>query len=529
MQPSENLAIRRKILNVDDSEAKRYVTSRTLRNAGYDVIEAATGQESLELAIDQRPDLIVLDVLLPDLHGFDVCNRLKSDPRTSNIPVLHLSASVTGPEDKLKGYEHGADAYMVQPVDPLEFTATIKSLLRMVQAERDLRDAQQRLQLASQKVGLGTWEWNIDRDEILWSESLAALHGLEKTEPFRSLHQWLELIHPEDHEKVRQAIEAAMAGQKDYDIEYRAVHPNGSVRWIAARGAIFRDESGRPVRMVGISLNITIRKHAEDAVKETQRLVGAGRMAASVAHEINNPLAAIVNVMYLLGKNTSLDQDACQLVEWADRELARVAYIVSQTLGFYKQSDHPVTVKLQEAVQDVLELLRKKIEIQQIDVTVSFRAPGAVHGNYTEVRQIVSNLIINSLEAMPHQGRLAVRVTPSRDWRDLSRRGVRLYVHDSGPGIPSGARGQIFEPFFSTKVDKGTGLGLWVIRSLVERYGGSIHMRSTVGPHGGTSFSVFLPVTADLERTQPRYLAASQSSSHKPARTSTPRPRSVTR
>jgi PAS domain S-box-containing protein len=510
MQPYEKAANRKTILNVDDSEAKRYVTSRTLSNAGYDVVEASTGQECLEVAASEIPDLIVLDVLLPDMHGFEVCNRLKSDPRTGFIPVLHLSASVTRPEDKVKGYDHGADAYMSQPVDPMEFVSTIKSLLRMVDAERQLRDAQERLELANQKVRLGTWEWLIESDELVWSNSLASLHGINDTSDFRSFEQWLQLVFPQDREKVRNAAKAAISGHKDYDVEFRGLRPNGTTHWIAARGALLCDENGKPSRMVGISLDVSVRKSAEEALKETQRLVGAGRMAASVAHEINNPLAAVVNIIYLLRHNQSLDENASRLVEWADRELCRVAYIVSQTLGFYKQSDRNVTVSLEDAVKDLLELLSKKIATSEISISTSFRTPGLVQGHSTEIRQIISNLVVNALEAMSPNGRLAVRVTSSLDWKDLSRPGVRLYVHDNGAGIPASARSQIFEPFFSTKADKGTGLGLWVIRSLIDKYGGSISMRSSVGKCTGTSFSVFFPVSPELARKQVKYASANR-------------------
>jgi two-component system, NtrC family, sensor kinase len=499
MQPFNPEAVRRKILNVDDTEAKRYVTSRTLRNAGFEVVEAATGQECLQTAVTERPDLVVLDVQLPDLHGFEVCHRLKTDPRTSSIPVLHLSASFTRPEDRVRGFEQGADAYMSQPIDPSEFVATIRSLLRMVDAERQLRDSQERFDLAQRKVRLGSWEWNITADEMIWSNSLASLHGIQNAGCFASFEQWLQLVHADDQESVRLAAKAALAGERDYDVEFRSIRPDGKANWIAARGALFRDNDGRPNRMVGISLDVTNRKLAEEALKESQRLLGAGRMAASVAHEINNPLAAVVNIIYLLRNNQSLDQDASRLVEWADRELSRVSYIVGQTLGFYRQSEQPIAVNLRAAVQDVFQLLKNKIEACGIDVYASFQCEGIVNGHFTEIRQIISNLIVNSLEAMPPQGKLFVRVMPSRDWKNHGRPGVRLFVHDNGSGIPVAARDQIFEPFFSTKSDKGTGLGLWVIRSIIEKYRGSIHMHSSVGEKGGTSFCVFLPTASGLE------------------------------
>jgi len=172
-----------RILNVDDNEAKRYVTSRILRNAGYQVIESGSGRDCLELAAAEPPDLVVLDVGLPDLNGFTVCERLKSDPRTSSTPVLHLSASYTSLDDKLEGLTHGADAYMTQPMQPREFIATVRSLLRMHEAEGELRIRREQLDLAQKKVRMGTWEWDLETWTIHLSSSVPPFRCTNRRSP----------------------------------------------------------------------------------------------------------------------------------------------------------------------------------------------------------------------------------------------------------------------------------------------------------------------------------------------------------
>lgn len=497
---SEHSSSEYRILNVDDNEAKRYVTSRTLRSAGYEVTEASTGRECLELATTDPPDLIILDVGLPDINGFDVCEQLKSDPRTGSIPVLHLSASYTSLEDKIEGLKHGADAYMTQPMQPREFVATVRSLLRMQNAENELRVRREQLSLAQKKVRMGTWEWDFETDRITLSASLPPLHGrVAKTEQL-SFQEWMQSVHPDDRWQIQKRLEAAKAGQSDYDVEFRSIWRDGSIHWIAARGAIFRDLRGQPVRMLGISLDISERKFNEAALRESERLLAAGRMAATVAHEINNPLAAIMNIVFLLRKNESLDENARELVDWADRELARVSYIVRQTLGFYRSGEGSSPVSVRDVTSDVLGLLASRIREISLRVFVSLECAGIVTGHFTEVRQIISNLLINALEAGERDGKVFVRVTPSRSWKEISKRGVRIYIHDNGSGISRDTIAKIFQPFFSTKSEKGTGLGLWVIRSLITKYRGTVSVHSTNFPLRCTSFSVFLPTDSGLER-----------------------------
>jgi signal transduction histidine kinase len=235
---------------------------------------------------------------------------------------------------------------------------------------------------------------------------------------------------------------------------------------------------------------VTARKQAEEALIRSEKLASAGRLAATIAHEINNPLEAVTNLLYLAKGDPA---KAAQYIEAAESELHRVAHITRQTLGFYRDGGTPHSVQMDKLVNDVLSLYAKRLEIKNIAVHARLEQQPEVTASGGELRQIVSNLISNAIDALPHEGRLSISVHSARHPRHGTD-GVRLIVADNGTGIPAEVRAKIFEAFFTTKRDVGTGLGLWVTRSLVEKHGGSLRMRTSTDPHRhGTTFSVFFP------------------------------------
>src|SRR4029079_7844593 len=190
-------------------------------------------------------------------------------------------------------------------------------------------------------------------------------------------------------------------------------------------------------------------------------------------HEINNPLEAVTNLLYLAKSDPG---NAARYIEAAEGELHRVAHITRQTLGFYRQVGTPQTVQVDKLVRDVLALYAKRIELKNIGVHTRLDEKIEIQASSGELRQIISNLVSNAIDALPNDGRLSVSVHRARHPRH-SGNGVRIVVADNGTGIPTEVRNKIFEAFFTTKRDVGTGLGLWVTRSLVEKHGGTLHMR----------------------------------------------------
>jgi len=230
------------------------------------------------------------------------------------------------------------------------------------------------------------------------------------------------------------------------------------------------------------------------ALLDNQKLMGIGRLAASIAHEINNPLESITNLLYLLRNEGSLSRDAGGYVELAEREMQRVAQISKQTLNFYRETQTPVHVRPADLLDEVLILYSRRIEEKRIQVVRQYKADVRVLVFPGEMRQVLSNLVTNAIEASPNGGKLVLRVSKSRRWSDEGIQGVRVVVADNGCGIPADIRQHLGQLFYTTKGQRGTGLGLWVTRAIVQRYGGEIQLFSSTQEHRhGTCFSIFLP------------------------------------
>jgi len=241
--------------------------------------------------------------------------------------------------------------------------------------------------------------------------------------------------------------------------------------------------------------DIEERKRTEEYLRRSERLAATGRLAATIAHEINNPLAAVTNLLYLLSSDDRLDSSLREYAEVAQAEISRVAHITKQTLAFHRDATIPVRVNLHDLVESVLYLYSQKTKVKRIRVQKELNFGGDVVGFPNELRQVISNIFENALEASPEAGQVRLRVYSSHKFVNSQKPGVRITIADDGPGIGSDNAQRIFEPFFTTKGEKGTGLGLWVCQGIVHKHGGFIRMRSSTNPsRSGTVFSIFLPL-----------------------------------
>jgi PAS domain S-box-containing protein len=244
--------------------------------------------------------------------------------------------------------------------------------------------------------------------------------------------------------------------------------------------------------------DITAQLKAEDALRKTERLAAMGRVAGIIAHEINNPLEAITNTFYLLRDHPSFDDEARHYAQLGEQELHRVSHIVRQTLGFYRESKQPERISISDLLDDILELQSRRMEFNNVTLDKQYRSRGIIQGFPVELKQVFLNLIANAVQAMPQGGKLRLRVFESA--RRENRRGaVKISICDTGTGIHQDHAKQLFEPFFTTKSTKGTGLGLWISKGIIQKYGGTIRFRSSsVGGQNVTCFQVCLP-DADFE------------------------------
>jgi PAS domain S-box-containing protein len=302
------------------------------------------------------------------------------------------------------------------------------------------------------------------------------------------------IIPPELHHDEDMILSKIRRGEKIDHFETIRLHKNGERIEVSLTISPVKDEDGHVIGAAKIVRNITEANKIGRALRTTEKLAAAGRMAATVAHEINNPLEAVTNLVYLAKRDLSNTERVTGYLELASRELDRVAHITRQTLGFYRDTSSPVTLNVAQTLDDLLLLYEKRFESRRIKVVKQYDKDLEITALAGEIRQAFSNLISNAIDAMPEGGTLVLRVTKSHDWSNLHVHGVRITVLDTGSGIEPKHRKNVFQPFFTTKSDVGTGLGLWITRGIVEKHHGSIQMKSRTGQNGhGTAFSIFLP------------------------------------
>lgn len=488
--------------------------TQVLRQAGFRVREARTGGEALHVAAADA-DLILLVDTLPDMSSSDVCRRLKADPATAAIPLLQVSATAAEGED--------ADDYLTPPLEPVQLVASVRAWLRVRQAEARekaarqtaekaiqeraraeaaLRANEERLRLALDIARLSVWDWNIETGKVDWSHNS---EGLVKASPgsfCTTYESFLQAVHPEDRPSVRQGVAGCFQTGVYYSGEFRVVLPDQEVRWLAVSGQILRDESGQPVRMVGVGLDITTRKRLEEELRQRLEELGEvdrhkNNFLATLGHELRNPLASISAAVLLLGRKGQSESK----LQWArgviDRRVHHLARILDDLLdvsriGRGKLRLQKQGVELASVVAGALETCRPLIDERRQTLTVAL-PPGVVRleADPTRLEQVLANLLNNAAKYTPERGHISLRA--ERDGGE-----VILRVKDDGMGIAPEMLPRVFEMFAQsdlalTNGRGGLGIGLTLVKHLVEMHGGRVEAFSE-GPGRGSELVVHLPL-----------------------------------
>ena len=376
---------------------------------------------------------------------------------------------------------------------------------RAAERERDvilqqLRRSEERVRLALSATNvIGTWDWDVPDDSICADAGFAQAFGVDVAWAAAGapMEEFLRNIHPDDREKTRKVILDALHAGTEFIVEYRLLQPDGSIRWVSAQARCFLGTDGSPLRAPGIALDVTACKQNEEALLRTEKLAAVGRLATSIAHEINNPLESVTNLLYLIRESENLAPEVREYVDTAERELRRVSAISNQTLRFHKQSTRPTAVTCEELVHGILVLYQARLANSRVKIEKRKHASSPVLCFEGEIRQVLNNLIGNAIDAMhPLGGRLLLRSREATHW-PTGRKGLVLTVADTGKGIGSDVKAKIFDAFFTTKGIGGTGLGLWVSMEIVDRHQGALRVRSSqMNGHRGTVFTLFLPFEA---------------------------------
>ncbi|MGB8129772.1 MAG: ATP-binding protein [Candidatus Angelobacter sp.] len=474
-----------RVLLVDDMEQNRYVLSRILARAGMEVEQTTTGKEALE-RVKSYPDLVILDVKLPDISGYEVCRRIKIDPVTQSIPVLQISASFVSNESKAQALEGGADGYLTHPIDATVLVATVKSLLRLKHAELISHESAQQWQSTVDALPEYLVLLDTENKVVRCNRAFAELSG----------KAFSEVIGHDGVEILEQVLGSADFLSHSETSRYVAEQQHGHHWFLVTADAVMTGEER--FGSIVVLTNVTERKLAEETLRHTEKLAATGRLAQTIAHEINNPLEALTNLIYLC-THTEDQQQVQEFLKQATKELERVAKITKQILSFHRETKSAEALDFREMVQSVLALYAVQMEAKHISVNCPKGPEFCIHGFPGELRQVFANIIGNAIDASPDHGRLCIRIRKGSS-QDVP--GVVFTVHDEGPGIPKELRNRVLEPFFTTKELKGTGLGLWLANSLVMKHRGTLRFRSRHASGGaGTCFRVFLPIGAPSEFT----------------------------
>jgi PAS domain S-box-containing protein len=278
---------------------------------------------------------------------------------------------------------------------------------------------------------------------------------------------------------------------------------------IEMNGAPIKNDRDELVGVVVVFRDITQRRQTEQTLRASDRLSQAGRLAATIAHEIRNPLDTVSNLLFLLQHDTYPNPETKAYLDLASEEIGRITQITGQLLTFHREAQSPVDVDITRVLESVLTLYAPQISTSDVEVKKRFETSRTIRGFPGELRQVFANLVANAVHSMPNGGVLLLHAFESSLASDFSRKGIRVTVLDNGSGIPPGVRKNLFAPFYTTKGEGGTGLGLWVTRGIIDKHEGSIRFISSVRPgRSGTAFSVFLPYVQvlgklDLPNSQP--------------------------
>jgi signal transduction histidine kinase len=357
----------------------------------------------------------------------------------------------------------------------------------------ELRETNELLLLAASAGGVYPWAVSPSKSRMAWwTPSSYRLYGRREELGPPTEEEFLNMVDPEDRDQVRNVYQLLEnnGSNDNFRIEFRTLPISGKVHWILTTGRVERDAGGRPHRLVGVDIDISQRREAEETLRRAEKLSALDRLASRIAHEINNPLMAVWNLLYLIDQSSRLE-DAKQYSLRAQEELARITHYSTNILRFRQRS---TSLK----PQNVSAIMRRVLEIQErghpnVEVIRDFRDGTPLQGSVEDLEQLFAIVLGNAFDAVAAGGRIKVRIA-ERTNAKTGEPGDDIVVADTGKGMSAEVKGHLFQPFFSTKDWTGMGLGLWIASSIVDQHMGRIKIRtSQAKAHHGTVVSVFFP------------------------------------
>jgi PAS domain S-box-containing protein len=508
------------ILLVDDQPAKLLTYREILSELGENLIGASSAREALDQLLKNDVAVILIDVCMPELDGFELAKIVREHPRFQKTAIIFVSGVMFDERDRLRGYELGAVDYVPVPVVPEILRARVglfvdlyrktrqlermnedlerhvaKRTLELEASTENLRVSEERLRLATDAGRFGTYDYDPEKKELYWSPQLCELYGT--TESAGSIDRWERLIHPQDLPSFRAALVRLTdaSGPGMHALEFRVRRADGEVRWVLDRARMFFDGEGparRPVRLIGTVTDVTDRKLEEDRLIEADRR--KDEFLALLGHELRNPLAPIRTAVELLGNERIDGVQRRLLLEMIARQSAHLGRLVDDLVDVSRVSSGRITLRsdvvdLASCVASAVEQNRSLIDERQHRFELEIpEQPISLRGDSTRIAQILGNVLNNAAKYTPRGGVISLRATPGER--------VVIRVRDNGRGVPREMLSRVFDLFTRVRTESdaspGLGVGLALVKKLVGLSGGSVQLESD-GLGKGCEVAIELP------------------------------------
>jgi PAS domain S-box-containing protein len=496
------------ILIIDDKENHIKLLKGMLKSENYNLLGALGGEEGLKIVADTPPDLILLDVLMPEMDGFEICRRLKQEEKTRIIPVVMITA-LKEKEYRLKALEEGADDFLSKPVDKTELRARIKSLLRIRTYHSALQESEERYRNILDNIQESYFEMNLAGDFTFFNDSLISITGYSRDELMGMNNR--EYTSKETAKEMYTIFNQVYRTGEPAEInDYEILIKGGETRTLELSTNLMKDQDDQPVGFRGIARDVTERlkaekerKQLEAQLQQAQKMETIGTLAGGIAHDFNNLLQGIQGRASLMLMGTASSHPHFEHLNGIVDYVESGANLTRQLLGFARGGKYEVkTTDLNELIKNQNQMfgrtkkeitIREKFEENLWSTEVDRR----------QIEQVLMNLYVNALQAMPGGGDLYVQTENIiidenyiQPYMIKPGKYIKTSVTDTGVGMDKATQQRIFDPFFTTKeMGRGTGLGLASVYGIVKNHDGFINVYSEEGE--GTTFNFYLPTSEE--------------------------------
>ena len=520
-----------KILIVDDDERNLFALERLLDDPRHEIVAVRSGEEALRRLLSEDFAVILLDVLMPGLDGYETASMIRQRERSRHIPIIFLTAINKDEVHMFRGYSAGAVDYVFKPIEPFILRSKVSvfvDLFRKTQeirrnaeqerallsenlqartekmlAEQALRRSEERQALIIESLPIALFAVNlsdgVQRPRFV-SGNVAKICGFPNVRFTEDPDFWASRIHPEDYERVLQEL-GRLEEVGSFSTEYRWRCADGKYRFFLNQAVLARDEEGRPTEILGTWLDVDERRRLEQQLVHAHKMEAVGQLTGGIAHDFNNMLTVVIGSLDRLQRLLKDDKRTAARVEMALQGALRCADLTQRLLAFARRQPlQPQPLDLNELVPRMADMLRRTLgEMINIEIR-SAPQLWTAWADPSQVESVLVNLVINARDAMPDGGTLTIEtanvslseVCAAREPDLLAGDYVRLTIRDTGAGIPLELVDRVFEPFFTTKdIGQGTGLGLSIAYGFVKQSGG--HIRIDSKPGNGTAIHVHLP------------------------------------